>query len=370
MANYVGKKGAATVLVVVIGLVFLMALVFAFLPQSEKCLLFPDSSKCAGGARQEVLSEATGVLEPSDTAARYNLKNVQLFRRESLDNIKLFDETSLDNGWFSSRSAKTSFEIQEGVKDAKLFVVVNSARGKVKVKLNGHIIERLTGEGTHIVSLPLSKLKSANGIELKSSNPLLPFYYNKHLVGGAFLRQEYTITQSRVGQTVNITQNPKEISRAILKFDTECLSDENLTLIVNSKRVIENKFCAGFEGDISKYLGQKGGFDEITLSSSGNYLIRNVRLDVGVKQKVWPTYYFSIPEERLEELTYLKIIFGEKSDAERKLTLYLNGNSKVLSVDTRRDEWQTVITNYLKEGQNSIMIIPETKVELRKIELN
>ena len=138
---------------------------------------------------------------------------------------------------------------------------------------------------------------------------------------------------------------------------------------MNSKRVIEEKFCVGFEGDILKYLDQKGGENEITLSSEGNYLIRNIRLDIGVKQQSWPAYYFNVPSDKIGSLTYLKLTFGGDPGAERKLTIYLNGNEKVLSVDTKKKDWKTVVTG-LKEGQNSLMVIPETEVILEKIELD
>lgn len=355
---------------VIAALVIVSFVYVYFLPLSEKCQLLPDLPKCVGEIGGEILSEATGLLVPSESSTRYTLHDIQLFRKDYLDIQTVFDELSVRNGWFSSSPAQTTFDVKEGGREVKLFIFVNSARGSLKIYVNGKNVARVRGEGeVKEVSIPIGILKKeGNSLEIVSSNPWLPIYSNKHSIGKVSLREEYTITHNEFTDGFNLKRRVSEVDRALLKFGTDCLSDSNLLVQINKKELIDGKLCEGFERDVSPYLVE--GQNNITFFSDGNYVIKDVRVDVAFEQKEWPVYYFNVPQKRLDDLVTLKLTFGDAG--EKKLTLIFNDHPPI-SVETKRAEWSTTITKYLVEGQNSVMIIPvlpEEGLTLSKIELS
>ncbi|MFC1685814.1 hypothetical protein ACFLZZ_02200 [Nanoarchaeota archaeon] len=348
----------------VVGLILISMVYGYFLPDSDKCNLFPDLAGCDALEGEALFTDSPGLLKETETAARYTFTNIQLFRRDSLEVDTIFDEVSTKKSWFSSIPVKTEFQMQEGGKNIKLFIFVNSAKGALKVKVNGRNVARLRGEGLQEVLIPLKLFEKDSVIELKSSTPLLPLWANKHTIGKVSLREEYIITNNRISEDLNIKQDIGAVDRAILKFDTACFSDEDISISVNGEKVFEGKLCEGFEKDIIEYLKEEE--NEITFASEGNYYIEDIVLDVDLKQKSWPVYYFDIEEERLEEgFVNLKMQFA--NTGEKKLTLYLNGES--LAIETRDLDYETTINKYLVDGQNDLILIPETELTLDKIEI-
>lgn len=347
---------------IVIGLVVLILVYGYFLPSSDKCQIIPDLEECGGKPGTLLFSDSPGSLAPSDQAARYNLEEVVLFRRDSLDIATLFDEVSTKKSWFFSSSVKTDFEVQEGGKEVNLFIFVNEAEGKLKVKVNRKRIATLKGDGLHEVSVPLGILKDENIIELKSSTPLVPLTTNRYSLGKVVLREDYTITHNRIVRDLNLNEDIEDIERAILRFETDCFAEENLSVSINGVKLIDDRLCVGFEKDISEFLEDE---NEITFASEGNYFIGKLKLDVDTKQKAWTTNYFNIGKNRLDNLVNLKLMFNETG--EKRLTIYLN--KEPLSVETRKFEFETTVNKFLVEGQNSMILIPENEFILDKIEL-
>lgn len=358
-----GKHGKLPMVpLLVMGLLLVSAAYVYFLPLSDKCLIIPDLEECTGIEKTLLLTESPGLLEPTATAARYSLSNVQLFKRDSLEIATVFDEVSTQKSWFSSASAKTDFLVQKGGEDVKLFIVINDARGGLKVKVNGRKVSKLKGEGVHQVSIPLGLLKDENVVELKSATPFLPFWVNKHRIGKVSLREEYKITNNRDSRQVNIDQNLEIVDRAVLRFNTNCFSDENLSVMVNGKEIFDGRLCNGFEKDVIDFLKEE---NEIVFTSEGNYVIEDLSVDIGVKQDSWLTYYFDVDKDRLDKLVNIKLWFDKSG--KKALTLYLNGDA--LSIETVKPEFETTITKYLKEGQNSLILIPETELILNNLEI-
>ena len=74
------QKGAIQVVpLLVIGVILVMAVYSYFIPLSDKCLIFPELDACKA-SKVTVFSESTGLLKPTETAARYSFEKVQLFR--------------------------------------------------------------------------------------------------------------------------------------------------------------------------------------------------------------------------------------------------------------------------------------------------
>lgn len=358
-----GKHGKIPAIpLLVVGLLVISALYGFFLPLSDKCLILQDLPECTGEEKTILFAESPGLLEPTAIAARYSLSDVKLFKRDSLEIATVFDEILTQKSWFSSASAKTDFMVQKGGVDVKLFIVINDARGGLKVKINGRKVSKLKGEGVHQVSIPLGLLKDKNVVELKSTTPFLPLWVNKHRIGKVSLREEYKITNNRDSRVVEIDQNLDLVNRAILRFNTNCFSDANLSVAVNGEEIFDGRLCNGFEKNIIDLLEEK---NDIVFTSEGNYVLEDLSVDIGVKQNSWLTYYFDVPENKLDKLVNLKLWFDKSG--KKALTLYLNGDA--LSVDTVKLEFETTITKYLREGQNSLILIPETELFLKNIEI-
>lgn len=348
----------------VIGIGVLIAVYIYFLPLSDKCLLIPDLPQCEKGFEEKAVSVSPGFLEPKETSKRYNFPAAELFRIDNIDIATVFNEEVVERGWFFSDAKESEFTAHEGGKEIRLFIFVNSGKGSLNVIVNGRTVSTVRGEGVKEVAVPLGMLKNKNTLKLAASVPLMPWNKNSYSIGKVVIREAYTKTHNRVFYSFELKQDPHEVTEALLNFDTECFSDDNLTVMLNGETVAEGKICFGFKKDVKKYLKTDNTF---TFSSDGNYIVKNIYVDVSMKGAIWPTYYFEMPGARLQSKApiMLKLYFNETG--KKDLSVYINGEP--ISAETNKLEWKTTINKFLVEGQNSMMFIPKTEVILDKAEV-
>ena len=360
----ISKKGEAVpILILAIGL--LMLVYMYFLPLEEKCSLIPGLPDCKIEETEKILEFAPGLLEEQATAARYLLEDVQLFVRDEVDVDTVLENVETSKGWFSSSPKETVFMAQENAREAKLFVFVNKASGKLKVYVNKVKVGTVEGEGMHLISLNAKTLNETNLIKIVPTCPVLPFFTNRYEIAKIILKEEYTVTNNQVSVPFLIKEDPEDILDIRFSFRTRCFTEDNLSVKVADEKLIEDKICKGFEKDVTDIVMGNNMTGNITFASEGNYFIRDVMLDVRMAEKAWPTYYFSIKKERLEQPVTMRLEFNETGV--KKITAYVNGNA--IALETSKREWTTMINKYLNAGRNSILLIPERTVTVTKLEV-
>jgi hypothetical protein len=357
------RKGEAVpILILAIGL--LLAIYTYLLPVSEKCSLIPGLADCKVSEAARFINITPGLLEKQETAVRYLLPEVQLFRREAIDVSSVLEDAKASKAWFSSHPAKAVLEAQENGRSAKLFIFVNKAQGSLKVYLNDVKVGTVSGEELQIIELDPGKLNEENEIKVIPTAPLFPFFSNTYEIGKIVLKEEYVITHNRISVPFTIVENPKDILDIKLSFRTRCFTEDNLSVYVGNEKIIEDKICRGFLKDVTDEVKLTNMTGNITFASEGNYIIREPAIDIRMKERTWPTYYFYF-NESAEPVT-LKLQFNETGV--KKLAAYINGNA--LSVKTSKKEWETIINKYLiEDSENSILLIPEESVVVSKLEV-
>ena len=358
------SKGQAAP-ILILGILILIALSTYFLPVSEKCKLIPSLPECKITEKKIALEITPHLLQEQETAAAYALNDVQLFRKETVDVATVFESTEVKKSWFTSSAKQTTMEVQEKAREAKLFVFVNKGSGRLKIYINKEKAGSVKGEGVHEIMLDIRDLNTTNTIKIVPSTPLLPFLSNKYEVGKIVLKEDYIITHNRIPVNFSIQENKDDILDISLSFRTHCFTDDNLSIYMNNEKVFEDLVCTGVDKDITNSVFKANMSGEIVFASEGNYVIDEIRLNVRMKERTWPKYYFTVSEESLDNPIMLKIGFNEPGI--KKLTAYINGGS--ISVETAKKEWQTVINKYLEEGTNSLILIPEQTLFISNLKI-
>ena len=360
--NKRGYGFSAPVVAVAIGILILVYLYF--LPVNDKCNLIPGLAMCGPGEAEKIVSMSPGLLIPQEVSKRYSIPNIELFRIDDIDIATLLEGVEVKRGWFLSDAREAWFSAPSGAKEAKLFIFVDDAKGSLNVIVNGMTIARVRGNGVKEVVLPLGILKENNQIKLSSSIPFMPWSFNSHSISKVILKESYTKTTNQASYNIELKQDIHDIQKGTLDFNSECFSDDNMTITINGNRIINDKICNGFSKDIEKYLKMN---NTIVFMTDGNYLINDAYIDVTTKDQIWPTYYFDMPLARLQGKMPIMLNLHFNETGNKELSVYINGIS--ISAQTTKLDWKTTINRFLFEGQNSMMFVPKTEVTIGEAEV-
>jgi len=361
---FVSKKGEV-VPILILAIALLLVIYSYFLPVSEKCKFIPSLPDCSFKEQILYLNVTPGLLEKQDTAARYILPDVQLFRLDTVDVDTVMADKKTSKGWFYSAPATELFQAQQNARAAKLFIFVNKASGSLKVYVNGEYQGNVYGEGLQQITINANNLKEINSLEIVPTIPLIPFFLNTYEIGKIILKEDYIITNNRVSLPFSITEDPKDIRDVTLNFRTRCVTDENLTAYIGPEKVAEDRFCKNFAKDVTDEVIKTNFSGNLTFTSEGNYIVNEISLDVRMNEKTWPTYNFYFEKSDIPVMLNL----GFNETGMKKLTAYVNG--KAISVETARKEWNTDISRYLKnDDTNSVLLIPEENLVVSGLEVS
>jgi hypothetical protein len=357
-----GKAEAVPLLILAVGLVLL---IYAyFLPVNEKCALIPSLPECKIPEKANILGFNPGLLQKQDTAAVYVFPESQLFRRETIDIATILENEETSSSWFVSSPKQAVFKSQANEREAKLFIFVNKAHGKLKLYLNGVKVGVIGGEGMQQLKLNTANLDGTNVLKIVPTMPILPFLSNSYSIGKIVLKEDYVITNNRVSLPFSVKENPKDILDIKLSFRTNCFTDDNLTVLVANETLTDERICEGINKDITDIIIENNMSGEITLASEGNYVVEDMMLNVRMQERTWPTYYFYV--NSTDKPIMLKLGFNESGL--KKLTAYVN--EEAISIETAKKEWQTTVNKYLRAGStNSVILIPETTLTVSKLEV-
>ncbi len=368
---YGRKAQAAAVGVLIIG-VLIVGYLF-LLPRENKCELMPDLPECTGtnASANALLSEQPGFLQPIEESTEYNIGSIDLFTRETTEiPFTISTDPLVEKSWFNSKKISKEFDVPGTAKKVLLFVGIESSEGLavLGVIVNGKTVGRVTGAGVHIIEIPSKVIKRTNTLEIVSSTPIIPGITNRFRLNYLSLKETYTTTQPKIERNFIIEQNVKDIISAMLSFTADCYSEDMLKIQVNNDSIVNERICTYYNNDITSALARS---NVLAFESDGNYFIHDLKLKVKFKQKDYVTYYFAVNKENFEKIddgrtiAMLKLRFPETEAKE--LTIYVNGNP--INIDTSNLEYKTAVGRLLLKGQNSIRIVPETKVSIGSVSI-
>jgi hypothetical protein len=368
------KAEAAAIGVLIIGVLIVGYLMM--MPRDDKCKVMPDLPECKGESSSSttadiLLNEQPGFLQPLEDSVEHDIGSIDLFTRETTEiPFTISTDPSVERSWFNSKKITQEFDIPGRAKKVLLFVGITEAEGfaSLGVVINGKTVARVVGAGQHIIEIPSDVLKTSNTLEIVPSTPLIPTITNVFKINYLSLKETYTTTQPQIQRAFKIDQNVHDIISAMLSFTADCYSQDNLKLKINNDTVVNEKICTSYTNDVTSALASN---NVITFESGGNYFLHNVKLKIKFKQKDYVTYYFTINKETFERidngevLAMLKLRFPDVDHKET--TIYVNGHP--VNIDTSNIEYKTAVGRLLLHGQNSLRIVPETKVSIGSVSI-
>ncbi|MFH1248798.1 MAG: hypothetical protein V1660_01460 [archaeon] len=367
------KAQAAALGVLIIGILIVGYL--TLMPKSDKCKNNPDLPECSESSyvneSEALLNEAPGLLQPLEDSVEYSLGSIDLFMRESTEiPFAISLDPTVEKSWFNSKKITQEFEVPGKAKRVIVIVGIAESEGfaSLSIIINGHVVERIVGAGAHFVEVPNDVISRNNILEIVPSTPILPGVTNKFDINYLALKETYTTTQPQIERSFMIEQDVNDVLSAVLTFNGNCYSEDSLKVKLNNDTIVNEKICTEYSNDVMSALAKS---NTISFESEGNYFLSDVNLKVKFKQKDYVTYYFSVNKDNFERiddgkvLAFLKLRFPDNE--KKKFVVSINGNP--INIDTSNLEYKTAVTLLLKKGQNSIRIVPDTKVSIGSLSI-
>lgn len=381
-----GATNAATLVALIAALILLYIL---FLPPAERRELLEGNETSsegggnggAGKANETILKEKVGRLDFLKTDEyEHDIPSFTLYRTTNAVEIAKINAFNIRNSWFDKKEKEAGFKIENLENTKNLFLALTAAkhRGILVIKLNGDaIFESETAVNIEPISLPQGLLKDENKLEFSVSE-----------VGWAFWRtNEYSITGIKIiGDVTDITRQESQnvfyvtateafnMERATLRFNPDCQPAQVgvLEIGMNWNSIFSGIPDCGILNKIefSPDFLSSGVNKVIFRTDKGSYLIDQIRVTTKLKELVYPTYYFDLEREQINQINatrnnYKQLIMrfefpDDKEDREAELLI----NGRKISFDTDKRFYSKDIGSYAREGTNYIKIIPKTALEI------
>jgi hypothetical protein len=108
-------------------------------------------------------------------------------------------------------------------------------------------------------------------------------------------------------------------------------------------------------------------------TEKGRYLIDQIQITNELEDTPSYTYYFDLTEEQMQDIEGgnkdANLTFYFADDREDKEAEIIINNAKTYMTRHHKFEWNMNIDRYLEEGSNSIKIIPEENMDVRKLQI-
>ncbi len=379
------KKGVVaeglnvSILIILIAL-FILAYVVLLPPEEREELLGVEGE----GEIRDLLIESPGLVRPlEEETVRHKLASMDLFVRAEPVISYVTNYLHLERSLFTSKRHELTFNIDQldDLERADFYFLVRNSRGILRAKLNGEEIyaNRIPANKLTSINLPKKLLKKINHLELSVSFSL--FGSNYYSLEDLKIRKEY--------HTSNIKEDRYFVISA---HEYTYLKDAKLNYFMHC-----NKFIRGgtklkielnkepFRDIMLLCTGRDSSFD-ITLNNinegknilsfeikEGDYSFEDIEIEIELKEKTYPTYYFIVEDDDYELLKKGKIdasldLTFANIDKLKEAQIFVN--SERIDLYTESDTYSKDVSNYLKEGNNRLKIVPKNRFEITNLEIS
>ncbi|MAG50916.1 hypothetical protein CL621_04765 [archaeon] len=379
------KKGGVpeglnvSILIILIAL-FILAYIVLLPPEEREGLLGVEGEE---GVR-DLFVESPGLVRPlEEETVVHKLAPIDLFVRAEPVISYVTNYLHLERSLFTSKRHELTFNVDQldDLERAGLYFLVRNSKGNLKAKLNGEEIyaNKIPANKLTSISLPKRLLKKINHLELSASFNLFGNSY--YSLEDIKIRKEY--------HTSNIKDDRYFV---ISSHEYTYLRDAKLNYFMHC-----NEFIRGgtrlkielngepFSNMMLLCTGRDSSFD-ITLNDinegknvlsfeieDGDYSFENIEVELELKEKTYPTYYFIVEDDDYALLKKGKIdasldLTFANIDKLKEAQIFVN--SERIDLYTESDTYSKDVSNYLKEGNNRLKIVPKNRFEITNLEIS
>jgi len=363
----------SSVAVLVFLIALFMVLYILMLPPADRDALLnqneDDMSSSSSNLTTDVLLEQSpGLLKPFDSnTMRHKIDSVNLYLKEEPIISDLANSLYLSKALFSEDKRQLLFNIDNlnDLEQVNLYFLVLEGKGNLIVNLNGITIYEDKSEGLANILLPTDLLSESNILQFRVSSPGWNLFSKNHYnLRDIKIRESYEMTNTKETRKFILTE--QEQGDAILTYYIFCNSmntGARLRVFMNNEEISSEILnCVGSQkyADVNENYLENGENTLMFEIDKGDFLINNIELEIESDEGGYVNYKFSITEDEYDDLlkedldAVLSMEFND--DDEKKATISVNGNE--FSMDTEDIDYERIITNYVKEGNNFIKITP------------
>jgi hypothetical protein len=287
---------------------------------------------------------------------------IQIDRRQVMINFKLSDPDNTGDMLISF--------------DAK------KSKGNLILIMNNYEIynNEITKVNIDPIKVPKDYLAKSNDLRVEVSGVGIAFWStNEYLLENFKVTADVTDTSTQEGEISFIvpSSESRNIEKAEIRFVPECQPNKVglLDILINNHVIYSSVPDCGIPRplDFSPVHIITGENKLVFRTEKGRYLIDQIKITTELKETPSYTYFFEIDNDQLEDieedrkkvnLTFYFVDDKEDKEAE----IIINGRKTFMTLHNDL-EWSMNIDRFVEEGSNSLKIIPEEKLEIRKLEV-
>ncbi|MCK5138396.1 MAG: hypothetical protein KAK00_01130 [Nanoarchaeota archaeon] len=376
---------AAILIAIISGLIVLYII---FLPSGERLELIGenDSRGDSGSDDEKILIEDKSIIMEyiGEDEIDHDLPSVNLYTSTEASTIREENMVYVKNGLFDKQEKEIEFKVSEpeNTKNVLISFYSKKKKGRLIITLNDHEIFNNEIEKVNVDPIKISKdfVAANNNLKLEASGVGMAFWStNEFLLENFKITADVTDTSTResVINFIVPQSESRNIEKARLRFVPECQPENvgTLEILINNHGIYSSVPDCGTPRplDFSPTNIITGENKLVFRSDRGRYLIDQIKITTELKEASSYTYFFDVDEDLIEDIeddkksVNLTFYFvDDKEDKEAEIII----NSRKTYMTSHNDfEWSTNIDRYLEEGSNSLKIIPEERMEIRKLQV-
>ena len=375
---------AAVLVAIIAGLIVIYIL---FMPVSERkeILDINDSEEDGGGEEDEnvLLLENPGRLEFIEKKEiEKPIDSLNLYTKTEAVVLKEINSIYVKNGIFDKLDKSFSFKVKdlEITDNILLTFIAKTHKGRLVISINGYEIynDEINTLNIEPIKIPVESLKEDNVVDISVSGVGIAFWKtNEYSLEGIKITSEYTDKSGRESMNIFLVTESEEenIKEIEIRFSPECSPAKVgvLDVLINNRNIYSAIPDCGslVMREFSPFYVVPGENTVIFRAESGRYLLDQIKITAKLKETPSYIYYFEMSNDQI------KSIEEDKKDANltldfvddievKEAEIVINGRRIYLS-RTQDESYSRNINNYVKEGTNSLKIIPKRALDVREI---
>jgi hypothetical protein len=366
----------------------LIVIYIIFLPSDDRLDLVGenDTLGTSSSSDEEVLLEDNEIIMEvmGDNEIDHDLPSVNLYTSTEASVIREENSVYVKNGVFDKKDDMINFKLSDPDNTGDMLISFDAKKSKGNLILIMNNYEIYNNEITKVnidpIKVPKDYLAKSNDLRVEVSGVGIAFWStNEYLLENFKVTADVTDTSTQEGEISFIvpSSESRNIEKAEIRFVPECQPNKVglLDILINNHVIYSSVPDCGIPRplDFSPVHIITGENKLVFRTEKGRYLIDQIKITTELKETPSYTYFFEIDNDQLEDieedrkkvnLTFYFVDDKEDKEAE----IIINGRKTFMTLHNDL-EWSMNIDRFVEEGSNSLKIIPEEKLEIRKLEV-